>query len=224
MSVTTQAFAGLAFLIVVLAIALFAPSGTLDYWQAWLFLAVFASCVTAITIDLARRDPALLARRVKAGPIAEKERRQKLIQSVASLAFVAGFVVCAVDHRRGWSRVPAGVAIAGDAIVALGLAIVFFVFRANTFTSAIVDVERDQPLVTTGPYAVVRHPMYAGGLLMMIGVPIALGSWWGLLAVPALAGAIVWRLLDEEKLLAASLPGYIEYRNKVRHRLVPGVW
>jgi protein-S-isoprenylcysteine O-methyltransferase Ste14 len=223
-AVTRQAVGGLAFLLVALGAALFGPARTFDYWQAWVFLAVFGIATAAITVDLARRDPALLARRVHAGPTAEPAPRQKGIQALVSLAFLAVFVVSALDHRAGGSRVPPAAAVAGDALVALGLFVVFRVFRANTFTSAIIEVGRDQQLVSTGPYAVVRHPMYAGALVMMIGVPIALGSWWGLLPVPAVAAAIVARLLDEEKLLVASLPGYAEYRRRVKHRLVPRVW
>jgi len=223
-SLNRQAFAGLAFLIVVLGAALFAPAGTLDYWQAWVFLAVFSSGVVAITIDLAKRDPALLARRIPAGPIAEKERRQKVIQGLASLVFVGGFVLCALDRRQGWSHVPMMIVIAGDALVAGGLFVVFRVFRANTFTSGTIEVAPGQQVVSTGPYAVVRHPMYAGALVMMLGVPLALGSWWGLIVVPMMGLVIVSRLLDEEGHLAVDLRGYEDYRAQVKHRLVPFVW
>jgi protein-S-isoprenylcysteine O-methyltransferase Ste14 len=218
--VIVQAVLGLAFLLAVLAAAMFVPAGTLAYWEAWAFLTVFATAVIAITVDLARRDPALLARRVHAGPIAEKTRKQQVIQGVASLAFLATFVIAAFDRHS----VPAAVAVIGDAGVALGLWIVFRVFRANTFTSAIIEVEREQTLVTSGPYAHVRHPMYAGALAMMLATPLALGSWWALLAVAVLAAVIVARLLDEERVLAANLPGYREYRERVRYRLVPFVW
>src|SRR5215468_4917623 len=205
-AVNRKAVAGFVFLFAALAAALFGPAGSLDYWQAWVFLAVFAIASAAITVDLARRDPALLARRVQAGPAAEPTTRQKWIQGLASLAFLAVFVVSGLDHRAGWSRVPVAAAIAGDALVALGMFVVFRVFRANTFTSAVIEVGRDQQLVSTGPYAVVRHPMYAGALVMMIGVPIALGSWWGLVPVAAMVAVIVARLLDEESLLATQLP------------------
>jgi protein-S-isoprenylcysteine O-methyltransferase Ste14 len=223
-SLNQQAFAGLAFLIVVLGAALFAPAGTLDYWQAWVFLAVFSSGVVAITIDLAKRDPALLARRTHAGPLAEKERRQKVIQGLASLVFVGGFVLCALDRHQGWSHVSMMIVIAGDALVAGGLFVVFRVFRANTFTSATIEVVPGQQVVSTGPYAVVRHPMYAGALVMMLGVPIALGSWWGLIVVPMMGLVIVSRLLDEEVHFAADLRGYEDYRAQVKRRLVPFVW
>jgi protein-S-isoprenylcysteine O-methyltransferase Ste14 len=161
---------------------------------------------------------------VKAGPIAEPTLRQKWIQSVASLAFIAIFIVSALDHRAAWSRVPTGVVVAGDVLVAFGLAIVLAVFRANTYTSAVIAVDREQKLVTTGPYAVVRHPMYAGAFVMLLGVPLALGSWWAFFAVPVLFAVIIGRLLDEEKLLSAELRGYDEYRARVRARLVPFVW
>lgn len=223
-AVNRKAVAGFVFLFAALAAALFGPAWSLDYWQAWVFLAVFATVSALITVDLARRDPALLARRVQAGPAAEPTPRQKWIQGLASLAYLAVFVVAGFDHREGWSRVPVAAVIAGDALVVLGMFVVFRVFRANTFTSAVVEVSRDQQVVSTGPYAVVRHPMYSGALVMMIGVPIALGSWWGLVPVAAMAAVIVARLLDEEKLLARQLPGYSEYRGRVKHRLVPRVW
>jgi protein-S-isoprenylcysteine O-methyltransferase Ste14 len=223
-AVTTQALGGLALLIVVLGAALFAPVGTFDYWQAWVVLAVFSSAALAMTVYLAKHDPALLARRMQRGPLAEKQRHQTAIRVVAWLAFIAAFLVSAFDHRAGWSRVPPAIVVAGDAIVVVGQFIIFLVFRVNTFTSAIIEVDRDQRVVSTGPYAVVRHPMYAGSLVMLLGVPIALGSWWGVLAVPVMAVVTVWRLLDEEKLLVTNLPGYAEYRDRVKYRLVPGVW
>jgi protein-S-isoprenylcysteine O-methyltransferase Ste14 len=223
-SLIWRAFGGLLFLLVVLAVALFLPAGTLAYWQAWVFLAVFGLSVLAITLYLLRRDPQLLERRTSAGPIAEKQQRQKLIQSLASLAFVALFVVCAADHRLGWSAVPLAVVVLGDVLVALGLLAVFLVFKENTFTSATIEVGTEQLVISTGPYALVRHPMYAGALVMLLGVPLALGSWWGLLLVVAMAAVIIWRLLDEEKYLAKNLPGYPEYQRQVRYRLLPLVW
>jgi protein-S-isoprenylcysteine O-methyltransferase Ste14 len=224
MRVITQAIAGLAFLLAVLGAALFGAAGTLAYWQAWAFLAVFGAATAAITIDLSRRDPALLARRVRAGPLAEPTARQKLIQGAASAAFLAIFVVAGLDRRAGWSRVSAAVVIVGDLLALVGLAIVAAVFRANTYTSAVITVERDQAVVTTGPYRLVRHPMYAGALVLLLGAPLALASWWGLAPVAALGAVIVARLLDEERVLARDLPGYAAYRARVHHRLVPYLW
>jgi protein-S-isoprenylcysteine O-methyltransferase Ste14 len=160
----------------------------------------------------------------ESGPIAEPELRQKLLQSAASFAFIAVFVVSGLERRGAWSRVPSPLVLAGDAVVIVGLYIVFKVFRANTFTSAVVEVAADQRLVSTGPYAVVRHPMYVGALLMLLGVPLALASVWAFFARPPLAAVIIVRLLGEEAELAARLPGYRAYQTQVRYRLVRRVW
>ena len=220
-----KALGGLARFVVCLALLLFLPAWTLDYWQAWLFLAVFSTSMLATTLHLMRNDPKLLERRMNAGPAAEQDKRQKIIQTAATVAFVAVIVVSVVDHRFAWSGgVSPHVAVAGDALVALGLLIVFLVFKENTFASASIEVDADQKVVSTGPYAVVRHPMYAGALIMVTGIPPALGSWWGLLAALAMTLAIVWRLLEEERFLAENLLGYQEYRSKVPQRLLPLIW
>jgi protein-S-isoprenylcysteine O-methyltransferase Ste14 len=222
--VVFKAFLGLACLLGVLGAALFGAAGTLDYVQAWVLLATFGTGTLAITIYLAVRDRALLARRVAAGPIAERTRVQQVIQSIASLAFLAVFVIAGLDRRHGWSHVPRVAVAAGDVLVVVGLAFVALVFRANTFTSATIEVARDQTVISNGPYAVVRHPMYAGALLMLLGVPVALGSWWAALALVPLSAVIIARLLDEERVLVRELAGYEAYRTRVRHRLVPYVW
>jgi protein-S-isoprenylcysteine O-methyltransferase Ste14 len=219
-----KAFAGLVFLSIAMAALLFIPAGTLDYWQAWMFLAVYFAASVAITLYLIKKDPKLLARRMRGGPAAEKEPAQKIIMSFASLGFIGLIVIPALDHRFAWSHMPPYVAIAGDAIVLLGWLAIFFVFKENTFSSAIVELAPGQEVVSTGPYALVRHPMYAGALVMFLGIPVALGSWWGFLVIVAMLPAFMWRLLDEEKFLARNLPGYIEYQKKVRYRLIPLVW
>ena len=215
---------GFAQLIVAMSIALFGPAGTLDYWQAWVFLLVFVGSAAIITWYLWRNDPSLLERRVEAGPTAEKQTLQKVIQTVAALAFISCLVVPALDHRFGWSRVPVALEIAGDVLVAIGFFIVFRVFRENSFSAATIAVTSNQKVIATGPYAVVRHPMYAGALVMLVGTPLALGSWWGLLLLIPMTLVLVLRLLDEEKFLARNLPGYTEYCQRVRYRLVPYVW
>jgi protein-S-isoprenylcysteine O-methyltransferase Ste14 len=196
----------------------------LDYWQGWIFLAVFSMSVLAITIYLMKKDPKLLERRIHAGSRAEKERSQKIIQFFGAIAFIALFILPAIDHRFAWSTMSPYLVAAGDILVALGFFIVFFVFKENTFTSATIEVSAEQKVISTGPYALVRHPMYIGGLVMLFGVPLALGSWWGMLMIIPMALVIVWRLLDEETFLAKNLPGYSEYRNNVRYRLVPFIW
>ena len=219
-----KVFGGLLWLLIVLATSLFVPAWTLKYWQAWVFLTVFSASVLAITVYLMTKDPKLLERRVRGGPFAEKEMGQRIMQFVASIAFVAMFVLSALDHRFRWSAVAPDVALAGDVLVAAGLLIVFLVFKENSFTSATIAVDAEQKVISTGPYALLRHPMYVGGIVMLVGTPMALGSWWGLLAVIPITLAIVWRLLDEEQFLVTNLPGYPEYRETVRFRLVPFLW
>ena len=219
-----RAVAGLLQLLIIMAVLIFVPAGTLDYPRAWMFLAVFFTPVLAITIYLMKNDPKLLERRIKAGPADEKETSQKIIQFFAMIDFIAVMLVPAFDHRFGWSAVPPYVVAAGDIIVVLGFLIVFLVFKENTFTSAIIELSTEQKVISTGPYALVRHPMYIGALIMLVGVPLGLGSWWGLLTVVPMTLVIVWRLLDEEKFLAKNLAGYSEYQNVVRYRLLPLVW
>lgn len=220
-----SAIAGLSFLTVVMVAAIFLATGTANYWQGWVFISVFFLSSTAITVYLALKDLKLLQRRVKAGPVSESEKSQKIIQSFSSLLFLSVIVVPALDHRLGWTTgLPTGFSIAGDLLVAFGFYLVFVVFRENTFTSSVIEVSNDQKVVSTGPYAVVRHPMYAGALLLLLGISPALGSWWGLLTLIPFLMILVWRLLDEEKFLDKNLEGYIAYRKKVKYRLIPFIW
>jgi protein-S-isoprenylcysteine O-methyltransferase Ste14 len=223
-SLTTQAFLGLAQLVVLIAILLFLPGWSFNYWQAWVFLAVFAISVCLITLYFLWKDPNLIQSRLKVGPFAEQQKSQKIIQALASISFMLPFITSSIDHRLGWSNVPVWVVLLGDLLVALGLFIVFLVFRENTFTSAIIEVKDEQKVTSTGPYALIRHPMYSGAFIMLSGIPLALGSWWALVFVFLLFAAIVWRLLEEEKFLAKNLPGYTNYRQKVRYRLIPYIW
>jgi protein-S-isoprenylcysteine O-methyltransferase Ste14 len=222
--VTVRAGLGLVQLVIMLALALFLPAGTTRFVEAWVFVALFFTASLAITVYLAKRDPALLARRTQAGPVAEKSIVQKVIQGVASLSFLATLVVPALDHRFGWSRVPWPAVVLGDVLVALGFVIVFRVFRQNTFTSSIIEVAAEQRVIDSGPYAIVRHPMYVGGLVLVLGIPLALGSWVGLVTFPPFAAVVVWRLLDEEKFLVGHLAGYAAYCAKTPYRLIPRLW
>jgi protein-S-isoprenylcysteine O-methyltransferase Ste14 len=219
-----KAFGGLAILILVMASLLFAAAGTFDYWQAWTFLAVYFAGSLAGTIYLMKKDPALLARRMRGGPFAEKEPAQRIIMSFASIGFIGLMVLPGLDHRFAWSQMPAYVAVAGDVLVVLGWLGIFLVFRENSFSSATIELAADQRVISTGPYALVRHPMYAAAFVMLLGIPIALGSWWGVLMMAAIVPAVVWRLLDEERFLARNLPGYADYQGRVRYRLLPLVW
>ena len=219
-----RAIGWLLVLLVVMGAVLFVSAWTFNYWQAWVFLSVFGLSSLAVTVYLMKNDPKLLERRMHGGPTAEKELSQKIIMSAASIGFAAILIVPALDHRWHWSAVPPYAVIAGNILIVLGWTIILFVFRENTFTSATIEVAADQRVVSTGPYAVVRHPMYSGSLLYFLGIPIALGSWWGLLVGILMMPVFVLRLFDEEKLLARNLPGYSEYMVRVKYRLVPFVW
>jgi protein-S-isoprenylcysteine O-methyltransferase Ste14 len=219
-----RAFGGLAVLFLVMASLLFVAAGTLHYWQAWLFLAVYFAASLAITLYLIRKDPALLERRMSGGPFAEKEPAQRIIMFLASFGFIALLVEPALDHRFGWSDLPACLVVAGDSVMLLGWLGIFVVFRENSFASATIESAKDQRVISTGPYAWVRHPMYATALVMLLGIPLALGSWWGMMIVILIVPALIWRLTDEERFLLQNLPGYPEYLGRVRYRLLPFVW
>jgi protein-S-isoprenylcysteine O-methyltransferase Ste14 len=211
---------GIAFFMLI-----FLPAWTLDYWQGWVFLGTFMLPLTLITVWMAVYDTELLERRLRGGPRAERTAVQKRFTAVAPFVGIVAVVIMVFDHRFGWSpAVPAWLSLVGDALVALGIAIYFLVIRANRFAAATVEIAEGQIVVSTGPYAVVRHPMYAGAILFLVGAPIALGSWWGFLFTPLFIGGLVWRLLNEEKFLNTNLPGYTEYGREVRYRLVPHIW
>jgi protein-S-isoprenylcysteine O-methyltransferase Ste14 len=223
-SLHVKAWLGLVFVAAVMGVLLFGTAGTTHYWQAWAFLAVFFAAATLITFYLEEHDPALLQRRMAGGPTAEKQSEQKIIMLFASIGFIGLLVVPALDHRLGLSSAPLAAVIAGNVLVAIGFAVIFRVFKENTFTSARVEIAKDQRVISTGPYALVRHPMYAGALLYLIGMPLALGSYWGLLVLVPMMAVLIWRLFDEERLLSGGLPGYVRYLHAVRWRLIPGVF
>jgi protein-S-isoprenylcysteine O-methyltransferase Ste14 len=223
-NLNTRAWFSLAVAVLVKGLLVFVPAGTLGYWQAWVYLSIFTGASILTTLYLIRHDPALLERRMKGGPMAERRPTQKLIMLGASVGFVGLLVVPALDVRFGWSAMSAGVVLLGDALLIAGFYFIWTVYRENTFTSATIEVAKDQKVVSTGPYAVVRHPMYAGGLLYLVAMPLALGSYWGLVVFAVVLLLVLWRLFDEERFLSRNLPGYTEYQQRVRHRLVPFVW
>jgi len=218
-AVLTSVVGFAAFLLLV-----FLPAGTFDYWRGWTFIVVFALATMIPSAYLAATNPAALQRRMQAGPAAESRPLQKLIITFAFVSMAAMIVVSALDYRFGWSAVPAAVSVIGDVLVGAGLSIAMITTIQNGYAAANISVESGQKVVSTGVYSVVRHPMYFGNVVMMIGVPLALGSYWALLfVIPGLA-VLATRILDEEKALASELDGYDEYTHKVHYRLVPGVW
>jgi protein-S-isoprenylcysteine O-methyltransferase Ste14 len=208
----------------VLGFVLFYPAGTFHYWQAWVFIAAFMAATTVPTIYLGRTDPAALQRRMRAGPRAETRTVQKFIIVGAFAALFAMMVLSALDHRFGWSSVPPVVALIGDVLVVVGIGIAMLVVVQNSYAAATVTVEADQPVISSGLYGLVRHPMYVGNVIMMLGIPLALGSYWGLVMVIPGILVLVVRILDEERTLVAELDGYRDYTQRVHYRLLPYVW
>jgi protein-S-isoprenylcysteine O-methyltransferase Ste14 len=219
-----KAWLALAALAVVMGLLIFASAGTLSYWQGWAYLAVFFTAGVVMTAYLMKRDPALLERRMSGGPTAETRPIQKFIMWWTSLAFIAMLAVPAVVFRFQGTSLPAAVSLIGDGLVAVGFYFILLVYRENTFTSATIELAADHKVISTGPYAIVRHPMYASASLYIAGTPLALGSLWGFVPVFVLMPFLIWRMFDEERFLAQNLPGYTDYQKRVRHRLIPFVW
>jgi len=206
------------------AALLFGAAGTLDYWQGWLFLIAFIGSSIALGLYFVKHDPALIERRMTAGPGAEQEPAQKIIIALIMVGFLLLSILPGLDYRWHWSAVPAWLAILANLGIVASFVIFFWVMKQNSYAAATVRVEAGQPVISTGLYGVVRHPMYSGALLLMICMPPALGSYGSLLLLVPLVALLAWRLLDEEKVLRRDLPGYTEYCRQVRYRLIPYVW
>jgi protein-S-isoprenylcysteine O-methyltransferase Ste14 len=204
------------------AAALFASSGTLRFWEAWAFVGQMWVVMMATNTYLLRTAPRLLERRLVSN------REPKAVQRVAKGAMyatsIAMLVTAGLDRRAGWSHVPPVLVGCGFAALGAGALLVFLVLRENGHASFIVDVTDDQSVVSTGPYRLVRHPMYLGVLFQGVAAPLALGSYWAEVFAALACVVVVVRLLDEERMLEARLAGYTAYASRTRHRLVPGVW
>jgi protein-S-isoprenylcysteine O-methyltransferase Ste14 len=211
---------GLAFF----GLFLFGPAGTFNYWQAWVFIAIFVVMSTGPTVYWGLRKPEVLRRRMKSGPMAETRPAQKVATVGIVATVIAVCVVSALDHRFGWSHVPIWFVVVGNILVAAGLGMALQVVNQNEYAAATITVEAQQPVISTGLYGVVRHPMYSFASLMILGMPLALDSYWGLVTVLPAFAVLAYRIVDEEKMLRQELAGYDEYTRKVHYRLVPGVW
>jgi protein-S-isoprenylcysteine O-methyltransferase Ste14 len=209
------------FYIAFIGLFLFLPAGSFRYWEGWVYSFALSVPMVITVSYLMLKDPALLERRMR---FKEKEEKQKMIVKLFRLPFLLGFLIPGFDHRFGWSEVPVVLVVISNIMVFLGYFWVFLVFRENSYTSRIVEVEKDQKVISTGPYAWIRHPMYTGTILMFLFTPMALGSWWALIVFGFLPPILIVRLLNEEKVLHKELQGYGEYCQKTRYRLIPYVW
>jgi protein-S-isoprenylcysteine O-methyltransferase Ste14 len=196
--------------------------GGLEFWQGWLYWLIFTVCSLTIAFYFSHHDPRLIERRLSTRT--EKDETQQRIRGVLSLSVILLFAVAGIDHRLGWSDMSAPVVAVADMVVVLGFVIVFLTFQANSHAGAIVDVTPNQRVVSTGPYALVRHPMYLGGAFVVLAAPFALCSAWAFPWALATVACLAWRLVGEEKYLSLHLPGYDEYRERTRYRLIPFIW
>ena len=208
---------------VFIGLAVFLSAGTINYWQAWVYLGVGAASSVPLTLHIIK-DPILLEIRTKAGPTAEQRPIQKIIVACSGIPAIAAFIVPGLDYRFGWSSAPSWLSIIGDILIIVAMWMVYRVFKENSYGSATVEITQDQEVISTGPYAIVRNPMYSSAAVYFIGTSLALGSYWGLIPAILTILGLVWRLFDEEKFLAHNLPGYLDYCAKVRWHLIPGVF
>jgi protein-S-isoprenylcysteine O-methyltransferase Ste14 len=207
--------------IVIIGAFLFWPAGTFNYWQAWAWLGSLFIPMIVSFVYLIKRDPALLERRVRTK---ETRPQQKWIILLSTIYFTIIFILPGFDKRLGWSHLPVWLIIAADLLVVVSYALYTLVLQTNSFASRIIEVEKGQQVITTGPYAYVRHPMYLAMILMMTATPLALGSFWAFVPSIGLIPILGARAINEEELLVTDLPGYREYMQKTRYRLFPGVW
>jgi protein-S-isoprenylcysteine O-methyltransferase Ste14 len=219
-----KSFLGLLNLAFMMGLSIFLPAGSFCYIQAWWYMAIFFGAVSIITVYIFINDKKLLQSRLKVGSIAEHRNVQKIIQGIASVGFIGMYVISGLDHRFQWSHLPDWVWIFSDLMLILTMTGFFIVFKKNTFLSATIEVQKHQYIVTDGPYSIVRHPMYSAALFLFLFTPLALNSYWALLTLPLMFTVLVFRCLDEEKVLKEEIPEYSVYCKNVTCRLIPFIW
>ena len=208
-------------IIPMLMLFFFLPAGTWNYWQAWVYMGVLITPMFFAMIDLIKKDPELLERRMR---LREKRSEQRLIIKVSLVFFLLAFILPGFDRRFGWSDVPVGLVIASDICILIGYLIIFRVMQINTFASRVIEVASEQKVIDTDLYSIVRHPMYVGAILLYVASPLALGSYWAVLPAIVIIPIIVVRIKDEEAALDKDLAGYLEYKQRTKYRLIPFIW
>lgn len=207
--------------IILLGLIFFLPAGSLKFWEAWVYFGILFIPMIFVLIYLLKKDPELLERRMK---MKEKEEPQKVFIKLSLLVFFIAFIIPGFDYRFEWSNVLFIVVIIADLFIFIGYLLFFLVLKENTYASRIIEVEKGQKVISTGPYAIIRHPMYVAVLMMYVLSPLALGSYWAILAILPLPVLVIFRIKNEEKILIDKLPGYREYTQKVKYRLIPYIW
>jgi len=221
-SLILQATGKFTFLFILLGLCFFLTAGTMLFWEAWLFIGIFFVMMLFFLRFLVKNDPDLLRRRLQTG---EKRKKQKIIRKISNIVLLIMLLLPGLDRRWNWSSVPIWLVLVSDVIFALGYMMFFRVVKENSFLSITVQVEQKvQKVITTGPYSYVRHPMYTSVLMMFGIMPLALGSYWGLIPLPFLILSIVLRVLDEEKMLCEELEGYKDYMQRTKYRIIPFIW
>lgn len=207
--------------ILVFMLIFFLPAGTFRYWEAWVYIVVLVGLVFIALFYTLKKDPVLLRRRLQTQ---EKRTEQSLVIKISLLLSLLTFILPGFDHRFGWSNIPAVIVILADLLVIAGYVFIVFVLRENSYAARTVTVEEGQKVISTGPYSLVRHPMYLGYIVFFVMSPIALGSWWAVLPALLVIPLMVFRLLNEETVLSRELDGYQDYMKKTRYHLLPGIW
>jgi len=206
---------------VLLGILIFLPARTFNYWQLYVYGVILVLPMVIGFSYFLKNDPQLMERRSRPK---EKEKAQVFIQTAFAILIISGYVISGLDKHNAWSNIPFHIVLIADLFLLLGYTIIFLVFKQNSFASNIVEVDSNQKVISTGLYKWVRHPMYVGLILLIIPTPIALGSYWALIPVVAIPFTLVLRILNEENVLRKQLPGYSEYCQKTKFRLIPFIW
>lgn len=204
-----------------MAVLVFWPAGSLRFWNGWLLIGLLFIPMLILGIVLFIKAPELLKKRLNAK---EKSADQQSVVAVSGLMFLVGFIVAGLDHRLSWSTVPDWVVIAASAVFLISYALYAEVMRENAYLSRTIEVQDGQKVIDTGLYGVVRHPMYAVTLWLFLAIPLILGSWYALILFVVYPAVIAVRIRGEEKLLEEELPGYKEYKKKVKYRMIPFIW
>ena len=204
-----------------LLLILFLPAGTFAYWEAWIYLAILLIPMSIVMFYFLKKAPDFLVRRMK---LKEKEAEQKLIIKLSFIPFLLAFILPGIDKRLGWSNVPITIIIVAEISVFIGYILFFLVLKENQFASRVIEIEKGQKVIQSGPYRLVRHPMYMGAILMYVASPLALGSYWAIIPAIFIIPIFIARIINEESVLTKELEGYSDYKLKTRYRLFPGIW